>query len=87
MIKDLLIRSVVLLFVFWYCHKRGKETRLEKDRLAAEGQSDLESSSELEDSVFEDTPNQSTADARKLEGALHHPPPASVPLPNTPNEK
>lgn len=26
----------VLLFVFWYCHKRGRETRLEKDRLAAE---------------------------------------------------
>jgi hypothetical protein len=21
--------------VFWYCHKRGKETRLEKERLAA----------------------------------------------------
>ena len=29
----------MLLFVFWYCHKRGRETRLEqeeKDRLAAE---------------------------------------------------
>jgi hypothetical protein len=22
--------------VFWYCHKRGRETRLEKERLAAE---------------------------------------------------
>ena len=22
----------VLLFVFWYCHKRGKEVRLEKER-------------------------------------------------------
>ena len=28
--------SIVLLFVFWYCHKRGRETRLEKERLAAE---------------------------------------------------
>lgn len=27
---------LVLLFVFWYCHKRGRETRLEKERLAAE---------------------------------------------------
>lgn len=27
---------IVLLFVFWYCHKRGRETRLEKERLAAE---------------------------------------------------
>ncbi|KAF1959572.1 hypothetical protein CC80DRAFT_378802, partial [Byssothecium circinans] len=26
----------LLLFVFWYCHKRGRETRLEKERLAAE---------------------------------------------------
>lgn len=22
----------MLLFVFWYCHKRGKEVRLEKER-------------------------------------------------------
>lgn len=25
----------LLLFVFWYCHKRGRETRLEKEGLAA----------------------------------------------------
>ncbi|KAF2865876.1 hypothetical protein BDV95DRAFT_585256 [Massariosphaeria phaeospora] len=24
----------LLLFVFWYCHKRGRETRLDKERLA-----------------------------------------------------
>ncbi|KAF2661236.1 hypothetical protein K491DRAFT_701219 [Lophiostoma macrostomum CBS 122681] len=28
----------LLLFVFWYCHKRGRETRLDKERLAAEGE-------------------------------------------------
>ncbi|KAH7139389.1 hypothetical protein B0J11DRAFT_516688 [Dendryphion nanum] len=27
----------ILLFVFWYCHKRGRETRLEKERLATDG--------------------------------------------------
>ena len=27
----------MLLFVFWYCHKRGREVRLEKEKLAAEG--------------------------------------------------
>jgi hypothetical protein len=45
----------VLLFVFWYCHKRGKETRLDKERLAAEGPSDIDNSaSDLEESeVFE----------------------------------
>ena len=26
--KSLLICNIVLLFVFWYCHKRGRETRL-----------------------------------------------------------
>jgi hypothetical protein len=35
----------VLLFVFWYCHKRGRETRLEKEGLTAqEGDSALASS-------------------------------------------
>ena len=24
---------IVLLFFFWYCHKRGRETRLEKERM------------------------------------------------------
>ncbi|KAL8843325.1 MAG: hypothetical protein Q9170_000183 [Blastenia crenularia] len=28
----------VLLFVFWYCHKRGKEVRLEKERALTEGE-------------------------------------------------
>jgi len=45
----------LLLFVFWYCHKRGKETRLAKDRLSAENAagSDGESNyaSELDESA------------------------------------
>ena len=28
----------VLLFVFWYCHKRGREVRLEKERLLTEAE-------------------------------------------------
>jgi hypothetical protein len=67
----------VLLFVFWYCHKRGREVRLEKEKLASE--SDVESSSSLEDSIIEDNPEQA-----RLEGALNRPAPASVPLPETP---
>jgi hypothetical protein len=39
------------LFVFWYCHKRGKETRLDKERLAADGASDIDNSaSDMEES-------------------------------------
>ena len=29
---------LVLLFVFWYCHKRGREVRLEKERLLTEAE-------------------------------------------------
>ena len=29
---------VVLLLVFWYCHKRGREVRLEKERLLTEAE-------------------------------------------------
>jgi hypothetical protein len=36
MSNKLTCTCVVLLFVFWYCHKRGRETRLEKERLAVE---------------------------------------------------
>jgi cell division protein FtsN len=29
-------RVIVLLFVLWYCHKRGREVRLENERLVTE---------------------------------------------------
>lgn len=34
----MLTQCAVLLFVFWYCHKRGREVRLEKDRLLTEAE-------------------------------------------------
>lgn len=48
-----LIVCQVLLFVFWYCHKRGRETRLAKEKLSAEEGSDGESNyaSELDESA------------------------------------
>jgi hypothetical protein len=68
----------VLLFVFWYCHKRGKETRLEKERLAtedAEEDSDVDqTSSELEESAVLD-------DQKDFQKVLGQPAPAAVPLP------
>ncbi|KAH3907554.1 hypothetical protein HBI56_159830 [Parastagonospora nodorum] len=53
----------LLLFVFWYCHKRGRETRLEKERLAAdEGESARASSAssinEDADSIFGEKPKR-----------------------------
>lgn len=58
----------VLLFVFWYCHKRGRETRLEKERLAAEdaqpgGVSSASSINDGTDSIFGDRPRAPDSDA------------------------
>jgi len=62
----------LLLFVFWYCHKRGKETRLEKERLAAQDESsDLESVSDMSDSLMVDD-----GDSARIKDALAHPPPS-----------
>ena len=49
----------LLLFVFWYCHKRGRETRLEKERLAVETDSDVadDTTSELEESEILEKPS------------------------------
>jgi hypothetical protein len=49
--------------VFWYCHKRGRETRLEKERLATgEGESGRASSAssinEDADSIFGEKPKR-----------------------------
>lgn len=54
----------VLLFVFWYCHKRGRETRLEREGLAAkEGESALASSASSFTDNDGDSLLASTADA------------------------
>lgn len=58
----------MLLFVFWYCHKRGRETRLEKERLAAEdgqrgGVSSASSINDETDSIFGDRPQAPDDDA------------------------
>ncbi|KAI8937093.1 hypothetical protein NX059_006308 [Plenodomus lindquistii] len=57
----------VLLFVFWYCHKRGRETRLEKEGLAASeaqlGESSTSSMNDGTDSIFGDKPKGNDGDA------------------------
>ncbi|KAK8252503.1 hypothetical protein HDK77DRAFT_460725 [Phyllosticta capitalensis] len=42
----------ILLFVCWYCHKRGREVRLEKEAAMRDSQSSLEgSASEIDDDI------------------------------------
>jgi len=62
----------LLLFVFWYCHKRGRETRLEKERVVGDNDSDASvSASDLEDSiVLDDKPDP---DVERAEAILNQP--------------
>jgi hypothetical protein len=65
----------LLLFVFWYCHKRGRETRLEGERLAAEeADSAMASSvSSFDDSVVDDK-GASASQSKNLETEKSEPP-------------
>ncbi|KAF4552238.1 Hypothetical protein D9617_10g072190 [Elsinoe fawcettii] len=91
----------ILLFVFWYCHKRGRETRLlrEADEASLNDASDMESS--LEESQIL-TPESSTAefekressipdvhdaDGKDAEAILKRSEPAQVPMPTKEDEK
>ena len=50
----------MLLFVFWYCHKRGKEVRLEKERALTEKEmAELDAKLAADDT----TPRQTTTTA------------------------
>lgn len=45
------------MFVFWYCHKRGKEVRLAKEAAEADGEIEdgtLEEEAEEEDDSYDD---------------------------------
>ncbi|PNS15778.1 hypothetical protein CAC42_4230 [Sphaceloma murrayae] len=84
----------ILLFVFWYCHKRGRETRLLKEADATASQ-DVSDESGLDESQIL-TPESSNAGLEKegekskpskedeikaAEAILSQPEPAQVPLP------
>ncbi|KAF2097129.1 hypothetical protein NA57DRAFT_57731 [Rhizodiscina lignyota] len=87
----------LLLFVFWYCHKRGRETRLESERLAAsqasldeEGDGELSAeATDVEDSTVlekddndEEVDAKSTASVQGTPPVLAQPDPKEVPLPD-----
>lgn len=85
------------MFVFWYCHKRGKETRLAK---AAEGEAqeieakdgdedaddgdDIEVEYTDEEAGDEDAAAEKIAEgvAKDIQETLQQPEPAEVPLPD-----
>lgn len=76
----------VLLFVFWYCHKRGREVRLEKERLLTEAEVDAlnkadsaQSTSTSDPPTAETSPPLTTtapvgAPLEEVQAGLHHHP-------------
>lgn len=58
----------VLLLVFWYCHKRGKEVRLEKERQLTENEvAQLEKEHELEVSSSSEPPTTNAPAGASME--------------------
>ena len=74
-------KAPVLMFVFWYCHKRGKEVRLASE--SASSSQIIEEEGDIEISASE---NEDDAAQAELEKTLNQPDPASVPLPRTESE-
>ncbi|KAF2665398.1 hypothetical protein BT63DRAFT_416962 [Microthyrium microscopicum] len=71
----------ILLFVLWYCHKRGKETRLGKEKVPGE-ESDV-SASDMEESLVVEDVSERNPEVERLEAALNQQTPSQsqVPLP------
>lgn len=54
---DSLTKNLVLMFVLWYCHKRGREVRLEKEKSdAAEMEGRVEELSDADSASVSTTP-------------------------------
>jgi hypothetical protein len=75
------------MFVFYYCHKRGKEVRLEKEMAASaasldvDGALDEEDTFTAEDDEDDDVSDEVDADDEKWQARLEQSEPAQVPLP------
>lgn len=74
------------MFVFWYCHKRGREARLEKES-AGEKLGGSADGADDEDIVEVDSTDEEDDYAKKTEVLLNEADPASVPLPEPKEEE
>lgn len=75
------------MFVFWYCHKRGREVRLAKEAESEEGVlevdvTDEDEVEEDEDGEFEKEDDEEDAAADEKADVLNQPDPTDVPLPD-----
>ena len=63
---------LVLLLVFWYCHKRGKEVRLAKERLEAGEVDDSGRFEEIDDSDYSDGAATPRGSRREIAGPSNY---------------
>lgn len=63
----MLTRTPVLLFVFWYCHKRGREVRLEREaKVDSEGRViELDDDPMLEGAAVPEQQRQRSRESRR----------------------
>ncbi|KAM3421615.1 hypothetical protein BST61_g2002 [Cercospora zeina] len=80
----------ILMFVFWYCHKRGKEVRLANESASSSQILEDDANADIEVSESSDSEEEEKAAAAaeaathaQIEKTLDQPDPAQVPLPRT----
>lgn len=71
------------MFVFWYCHKRGREVRLarEAEEAGVDGEDVLEVEVSSEDEELEEAVDELEKEVEKQADVLNQPDPTEVPLP------
>ena len=72
------------MFVFWYCHKRGKEVRLAAE---AEKAGSTDGHDDDDDDSPEDDDEVDDNIAADIEARLNQPQPSEVPLPKDDEEE
>lgn len=78
------------MFVFWYCHKRGREVRLAREAEAAGGEDDDALEVEVSDDEDEELEGEVTELEKEIEekaDVLKQPDPTEVPLPDQSHEE
>lgn len=74
------------MFVFWYCHKRGRESRLAKESEGEKSGSQADGADD-DDVIEVESTDEEDDYAKKTEALLDQADPASVPLPEAKEEE
>lgn len=81
----MLMSNAVLMFVFWYCHKRGREARLAK--MSESETTDGTADDGEDDDIEVESTDEEDVSSKTAEELLNQPDPVSVPLPEPKEEE